>query len=259
MGSDYVMDKDTDAKLFAAALYVISDMWGKEMGDMQRASLANQIVREIERRAILAAPPSPRSDYVMVPRKASDEMVEQARMTLPGPVDICDADIEDIYETMLSAAPSVTGEREPVAMPAYGRMSFQELGRDCMEASMGARLDFDFQGYSPGHAPLPSMNFNSLNRIVSKYASPSHVKDGTEDYRRGQRDALSAVLSLNPEAAAEVAKWAEKEPDPVGRIPFDVALWVSRVATQLGFETLEGDGPDRFVDARASQENGEAR
>lgn len=63
MGSDdYVMDKDTDAKLFAAALYVISDMWGKEMGDMQRASLANQIVREIERRAILAAPPSPRSD-----------------------------------------------------------------------------------------------------------------------------------------------------------------------------------------------------
>lgn len=62
MGSDYVMDKDTDAKLFAAALYVISDMWGKEMGDMQRASLANQIVREIERRAILAAPPSPRSE-----------------------------------------------------------------------------------------------------------------------------------------------------------------------------------------------------
>jgi hypothetical protein len=111
---DYVMDKDTDAKLFAAALYVISGMWGNEMGDLQRASLANQIVREIERRGIVmpaaaAEPPSSgdgaNTDYVMVPRKASDEMVEQARMTLPGIVDICDADIEDIYETMIAAAP----------------------------------------------------------------------------------------------------------------------------------------------------------
>jgi hypothetical protein len=47
------MDKDTDAKLYAATLYVITDMWGKEMGDLQRASLANQIVREIERRGII--------------------------------------------------------------------------------------------------------------------------------------------------------------------------------------------------------------
>lgn len=46
------MDKDTDAKLYAAALYVITDIWGQEMGDLQRASLANQIVREIERRGI---------------------------------------------------------------------------------------------------------------------------------------------------------------------------------------------------------------
>ena len=46
------MDIETDAKLFAAALYVITDMWGKEMGDLQRASLANQIIREIERRGI---------------------------------------------------------------------------------------------------------------------------------------------------------------------------------------------------------------
>jgi hypothetical protein len=71
-------------------------------------------------------------------------------------------------------------------------------------------------------------------------------RDGGDDYRRGQRDALSAVLSLNPVAAAKVAHWAEKEPDPQGRMPFDVALWVSVVAEQLGFETLEDDGPDRF-------------
>lgn len=47
------MDKETDAKLFAAALYVITSMWGKEMDELQRASLANQIVREIERRGVI--------------------------------------------------------------------------------------------------------------------------------------------------------------------------------------------------------------
>jgi predicted outer membrane lipoprotein len=47
------MDKETDAKLFAAALYVITNMWSKEMDTMQRASLANQIVREIERRGVI--------------------------------------------------------------------------------------------------------------------------------------------------------------------------------------------------------------
>lgn len=44
------MDKETDAKLFSAALYVITNMWADTMGVLQRASLANQIVREIERR-----------------------------------------------------------------------------------------------------------------------------------------------------------------------------------------------------------------
>lgn len=53
------MDKETDAKLFAAALYVITNMWGKEMDTMQRASLANQIVREIERRGVIGLIESP--------------------------------------------------------------------------------------------------------------------------------------------------------------------------------------------------------
>lgn len=68
----------------------------------------------------------------------------------------------------------------------------------------------------------------------------------TDEYRRGQRDALNAVLSLNPEAAKQVARWAEKEPDIEGRLPFDVALWASIVAGQLGFDALEGDGIERF-------------
>lgn len=46
------MSKELDGKLFAAALYVITEMWSDTMGDLQRASLANQIVREIQRRQI---------------------------------------------------------------------------------------------------------------------------------------------------------------------------------------------------------------
>lgn len=70
--STEVLDKETDGKLFAAALYVITDMWGKEMGALQRASLANQIVREIERRGIVQpaaaveAPGAERVTYIPV-------------------------------------------------------------------------------------------------------------------------------------------------------------------------------------------------
>ena len=43
---------ELDGKLFAAALHVITSMWRDQMDELQRASLANQIVREIERRQI---------------------------------------------------------------------------------------------------------------------------------------------------------------------------------------------------------------
>ena len=71
-----------------------------------------------------------------------------------------------------------TGQAGPVPLPTYGRISFEELGRDVNEANLGKRLDFDFGDYFLGHAPLPPLNFNSLNRIVSKYASrPAVVWD----------------------------------------------------------------------------------
>lgn len=50
------MDKDTEAKLFAATLYTITRIWGDEMDDLQRMSLANEIVHEIERRNIVGEP-----------------------------------------------------------------------------------------------------------------------------------------------------------------------------------------------------------
>jgi hypothetical protein len=86
------------------------------------------------------------------------------------------AEIVDPLAPQAPAQGEVTG-----AMPKYGRMSFEELGRDVLEANMGRRLDFDFHGYNPGHAPLPSMNFNSLNRIVSKYAASSSLSVGERE------------------------------------------------------------------------------
>ncbi len=49
------MSKETDGRLFAAVMYPITEMWGDTMDDLQRASLANQIVREIERRNIVVS------------------------------------------------------------------------------------------------------------------------------------------------------------------------------------------------------------
>lgn len=48
------MSPTLDGKLYAAALDRITHIWGDTMDTMQRASLANQIVREIERRGIIA-------------------------------------------------------------------------------------------------------------------------------------------------------------------------------------------------------------
>lgn len=47
------MSKEIDGKLFAAALCQITHIWGREMDDLQKATLANQIVREIDRRMIV--------------------------------------------------------------------------------------------------------------------------------------------------------------------------------------------------------------
>lgn len=63
-------------------------------------------------------------------------------------------------------------------------------------------------------------------------------------YDRGRRDMLNAILALNPAVAAKVARFAEREPDPEGRLPFDVVLWVTEVATQLGIEPREDGAAD---------------
>lgn len=105
------MDKDTDGKLFAAALYVITDMWGKEMGDLQRASLANQIVREIERRGIVkpaaaAAPIGSADKMLKALRKIADlRYVEDANEPFDEALDIADAALASLQREALGETP----------------------------------------------------------------------------------------------------------------------------------------------------------
>lgn len=66
-----------------------------------------------------------------------------------------------------------------VELPKYGKLDFKELGRDVNEARMGCRDDFDFGDTYPGHCTVGGMNFNSLNRIASKYADNSSTRLAT--------------------------------------------------------------------------------
>lgn len=54
-------------------------------------------------------------------------------------------------------------------MPTYGKLPWDQLGRDVKEATTGHRDPFEFRpdGY-PGH-DMTGINFNSLSRIVDKY------------------------------------------------------------------------------------------
>ena len=72
------------------------------VSDPQIASLETTIRSQAERIKALEAS-TDGEGWVRVPAKPTDAMIEAARMTLPGPVDICDADIEDIYLTMIEA------------------------------------------------------------------------------------------------------------------------------------------------------------
>jgi hypothetical protein len=59
------------------------------------------------------------------------------------------------------------------------------------------------------------------------------------EYERGQRDLLNAILEPNPRVAAKLADFSERAADPEGRLPFDVVLWVTEVADQLGIKPKE--------------------
>lgn len=64
----------------------------------------------------------------------------------------------------------------------------------------------------------------------------------TAVHDRGRRDMLNALLSPNPSVAAKVAELMDEggAPNPEGKLPFVVVLWITSVADQLGIEPKDG-------------------
>ncbi|MBZ9922732.1 hypothetical protein LB579_34320, partial [Mesorhizobium sp. BR1-1-7] len=60
------------------------------------------------------------------------------------------------------------------------------------------------------------------------------------DYDQGRRDVLNAILALNPKVAQKLhtirGGTDESFTNHDGQLPFDVVLWVTEVAEQLGIE-----------------------
>ena len=77
---------------------------------------------------------------------------------------------------------------------------------------------------------------NVARQVLAAAPPPEALPASGVDYDRGRRDMLNSILALNPAVAAKMAYWEEREPDPLGRLPFNVALWVTEVAAQLGIE-----------------------
>lgn len=65
-------------------------------------------------------------------------------------------------------APAQTASVEAVAFPAYGEMPFSELGSAVKAAQFGSLQPYEFDPeFYPGHQIVGTINFNSLNRIVT--------------------------------------------------------------------------------------------
>lgn len=77
-----------------------------------------------------------------------------------------------------SLASDASPRGEAVTFPGYGKMPFDELGQAVMAARYGNPEPFAFDPeFYPGHQIIGTINFNSLNRIVTwfveRYAHPA--------------------------------------------------------------------------------------
>lgn len=110
------------------------------------------------------------------------------------------------------AAPE--GRQEAVALPPYGKMPFDELGRDVSEAATGVRRDFEFGETYPGHV-MTGINFNSLNRIVSKYVTRPSEQAVTDEWREIKQHVQPRIADgYTAVAISKPGYWFVKGPGP---------------------------------------------
>jgi len=111
-------------------------------------------------------------------------------------------DEKEHYAAMLAAAPVcpatdpvpnplVGDEVEAVAFPAYGEMPFADLGAAVKAAQFGELQPYPFDPeFYPGHQIVGTINFNSLNRIVTwfvKRATTAKLTSKTEAREKAER------------------------------------------------------------------------
>jgi hypothetical protein len=92
------------------------------------------------------------------------------------------------YEALSRQQPAgASTELDERQIPTYGAISWEQLGRDVMEATIGQRRDFNFAPeFYPGHQS-PGINFNSLARIVDKYRRASTPQPANRNAMRDER------------------------------------------------------------------------
>lgn len=89
------------------------------------------------------------------------------------------------------------------------------------------------------HVPLTLRQAyqNCLSRLKGAEARAE------QEYDRGRRDILNAILDLNPKAAQKrhIINGGTQDTfdNHEGKLPFDVVFWVCEIASQLGIEPRE--------------------
>lgn len=120
------------------------------------------------------------------------------------------SDAEWIFR-VLAALSSSAGPAEPVVFPAYGKMSFDELGQAVRAAQFGEPEPYQFDPeFYPGHQMVGPINFNSLNRIVTWFVErAAHPAPATVDVREAAAQAALARIRGLRDGYADQAKFAD--------------------------------------------------
>jgi hypothetical protein len=120
---------------------------------------------------------------------------------------IASAEEDGITQIAISAltAPVRAAEVKLGEMPAYGKASLNELAAAVAEAVVGDRnheFEFEHENLFIGHQIVPTINFNSLNRIVTAFVSGSSLSPGSGEKDRIAQTLRKAEAALTPLANA---------------------------------------------------------
>ena len=93
------------------------------------------------------------------------------------------------------------------------------------------------EAYRSPHGPSGTNLFDAV-QATAMVRNMVDGMPGADAYDQGRRDVLNAILALNPKVAQKLHVISggtdESFSNHAGQLPFDVVLWVTEVAWQLG-------------------------